>query len=191
LDGMLRRGEISVDQYTGAMAELEEQFANADVESNTFTQAIDDIANSMADAIVSGENMGDALRGVFQQIARDLISSGIRSLLQNTFSFGGSKGGGFFGSLFGGLFGGFRAEGGPVSSGNAYVVGEEGPELFMPQSSGQIIPNGATGGRSEVTVRLAVPKGVTVEETRQIAGDVAVTVVGEYDQDQKERARRT
>lgn len=42
---------------------------------------------------------------------------------------------------------GTRASGGPVSSGIPYLVGEGGPELFMPSSSGSIIPNmGASGG---------------------------------------------
>lgn len=47
-------------------------------------------------------------------------------------------------------FGGFGAEGGPVSRGTLYVVGEEGPELFVPDSNGRIIPNDAlpSGGTS-------------------------------------------
>jgi tape measure domain-containing protein len=39
-----------------------------------------------------------------------------------------------------------RATGGPVSSGSPYVVGERGPELFVPNGSGTIIPNSAMGG---------------------------------------------
>lgn len=39
-----------------------------------------------------------------------------------------------------------RASGGPVSAGRPYVVGENGPELFMPGRSGTIVPNGALGG---------------------------------------------
>jgi len=38
------------------------------------------------------------------------------------------------------------AEGGPVTPGHPYVVGEEGPELFVPSVGGQIIPNGGGGG---------------------------------------------
>lgn len=38
-----------------------------------------------------------------------------------------------------------RAVGGPVSAGQPYVVGERGPELFVPAQSGQIVPNGAAG----------------------------------------------
>jgi hypothetical protein len=48
-----------------------------------------------------------------------------------------------------GMFGGGRASGGPVSGGTTYMVGEQGPELFTPNSNGSIIPNGslaAVGG---------------------------------------------
>jgi hypothetical protein len=40
----------------------------------------------------------------------------------------------------------FRAAGGPVSSGSPYIVGEQGPELFVPSSSGSIVPNNKLGG---------------------------------------------
>ena len=39
------------------------------------------------------------------------------------------------------IFGGFRAKGGPVQPGRAYVVGERGPELMVPQVPGTIVPN--------------------------------------------------
>jgi hypothetical protein len=41
-----------------------------------------------------------------------------------------------------GAFGGGKAAGGPVSSGTAYMVGERGPEMFVPSQSGTIVPNG-------------------------------------------------
>lgn len=43
----------------------------------------------------------------------------------------------------GGKIRGKRAGGGPVGKSNAYVVGEKGPELFVPDSSGTIVPNSA------------------------------------------------
>jgi len=46
-----------------------------------------------------------------------------------------------------------KALGGPVIAGTSYMVGERGPELFVPNSSGNIVPNGATsGGFGNVTV---------------------------------------
>jgi phage-related minor tail protein len=38
-----------------------------------------------------------------------------------------------------------RASGGPITAGRPYVVGERGPEIIVPKSGGQVIPNGATG----------------------------------------------
>ena len=38
-----------------------------------------------------------------------------------------------------------RASGGPVKAGQPYMVGERGPEMFVPNQSGNIIPNGASG----------------------------------------------
>ena len=43
-----------------------------------------------------------------------------------------------------------KAGGGPVSGGSPYIVGEKGPELFVPGSSGNIVPNHAMGGANVV-----------------------------------------
>jgi hypothetical protein len=50
-------------------------------------------------------------------------------------------------------FGGPRALGGPVTQGSSYLVGERGPELFTPSSSGNITPNSAMGGNT-ITVNV-------------------------------------
>jgi hypothetical protein len=47
----------------------------------------------------------------------------------------------------------FRAAGGPVAQGGSYIVGERGPELFTPSSSGNITPNSAMGG-ANITVNV-------------------------------------
>lgn len=49
---------------------------------------------------------------------------------------------------------GKRAEGGPVSSGGTYLVGEQGPELFTPRLSGNIIPNGRLGGGAVINITI-------------------------------------
>lgn len=50
-----------------------------------------------------------------------------------------------------------KAAGGPVSGGTPYIVGERGPELFVPRSSGNIVPNG--GGGSNYNVSITVTEG--------------------------------
>jgi phage-related minor tail protein len=76
--------------------------------------------------------------------------------------FGGGGGGGLIGTLAGAvssLFGApGRATGGPVTGGQAYVVGERGPELFVPTAAGRIGPAGAAAsGAVNVTVNVATP----------------------------------
>lgn len=75
---------------------------------------------------------------------RDLVNSiwdKIKGIAQ---SIGNSK----LGKLLG--FGGARADGGTVASGMTYLVGERGPELFTPSTSGSIIPNHRLGGGGQV-----------------------------------------
>lgn len=68
------------------------------------------------------------------------------------------------------LFGGFRAGGGPVSGGTPYVVGERGPELFVPGSSGSVVPNHALGGGG-ITLNVTVTNPVASGE--QLANELA------------------
>ena len=53
-------------------------------------------------------------------------------------------------SLGGLNFGGYRADGGRTTPGNAYMVGERGPELFVPGAQGNIVPNNAMGSANVV-----------------------------------------
>lgn len=55
-----------------------------------------------------------------------------------------------------GLFnvGGARANGGPVSAGTPYLVGERGPEYFVPKSDGTILPNGQSPGGVKIDLNF-------------------------------------
>jgi hypothetical protein len=73
------------------------------------------------------------------------------------------------GSAISSAFGGFRAEGGSVSAGKSYVVGERGAEMFVPRSSGTIIPNGGMGGS---TFNITVNGAIDAEGTARTIVDV-------------------
>ncbi|MCI0422751.1 MAG: tape measure domain-containing protein, partial [Acidobacteria bacterium] len=60
--------------------------------------------------------------------------------------------GGLFESIFGGIFGGGRQHGGLVSPSQAFLVGEGGPELFVPAASGRIVPNNQLGGGTVINI---------------------------------------
>jgi hypothetical protein len=117
--------------------------------------------------------LGGALRIAIQAIGAvistvvDLVASLVRGF-QNVVKFGQAVGGviGAVGGFLG--FGGNRAMGGPVSGSTAYVVGERGPELFVPQGSGTIIPNNRMSGGG-TTINLTVNGAIDSESTaRQI-----------------------
>lgn len=116
--------------------------------STVFTSAFDGL-------ITKGGKFADVLErlgtGLARIIERQFITKPLESALTGFFGNGAAEGGSkllsgatsAIGDWFSGLF---RAEGGPVMAGSPYIVGEQGPELFMPQTSGSIIPNGSFGG---------------------------------------------
>ncbi len=67
-----------------------------------------------------------------------------------------------------------RASGGSVYSGRAYVVGEKGPELFVPQISGQIVPSSRTSrggdGLGGITIERLVVQGSVLTEKELAQG---------------------
>ena len=88
------------------------------------------IVGAIDGAITGAKSLQESLSDILKDIGKMLISFGIRSLL------GGINIGGV--PLAG------RAAGGPVSSNSTYMVGEKGPELFVPRTSGTIVPADAT-----------------------------------------------
>lgn len=102
------------------------------------------------------EDLGKMAMSILSQIAATAVRGGL-----NEIGIGGRSSGGLAGlgaSLIGGLLGlPGRATGGPVAPGAAYLVGERGPEMFVPTSSGQIVPNGRPlGGARDVRVSITV-----------------------------------
>jgi phage-related protein len=83
------------------------------------------------------------------------------------------------GSVVGGILGHIpgRAAGGPVSKGQAYVVGESGPELFVPGMNGSIVPN--TTSPSRATSTAGAIGGINVNIYGDVTGDEVVRKVRE------------
>jgi TP901 family phage tail tape measure protein len=64
-----------------------------------------------------------------------------------------------------------KSMGGPSKAGQAYLVGEQGPEIFRPNVNGRIIPNGATGGG--VNINVSAPITIAANDSAEvIAGAV-------------------
>jgi phage-related minor tail protein len=140
------------------------------------------IENALSRAIVSGklgfEDLKRLALSVMADIARAAISGGIGSVLGGG---GGSKGGGGLLSLGTSiamaLFGApGRATGGPVSAGRAYRVGERGPELFVPTSSGRVEAAGAGARHIAITVNVRGEAGSEPQRLAQTGRQLARAV---------------
>lgn len=104
------------------------------------------LAEGFKAAVFEGEKLDQVLRNIVKRLASrgvDAAFSTLFNALGN--SVAGSVGG--FNPLAGAFsFGGSRAVGGNVQPGNWYMVGENGPEPFVPNTSGTIIPNNVASG---------------------------------------------
>jgi hypothetical protein len=116
------------------------------------------------------------------QIASQALQSGIGALFGPATATGGRGSGGlgaFFGQAIGALLGlPGRATGGPVAPGAAYLVGERGPEVFVPTAAGRVEPGIQAASRTvRVSIQVAQPKGADAptalrRSSRQIASSV-------------------
>ena len=130
------------------------------------------LVDAIEGAINGTKTLGDVARSVFTEIQRSLIRFGVNSLLSSIPGIGGF----------------FRAEGGPVSRGKSYIVGERGPEMFTPGSSGMITPNHELGGGTNVVVNVDA-SGSNVEgdedQGRELGRLISVAVQSELIQQQR------
>lgn len=158
--------------------EIEELVIDVRAATGGFASDMNRMRHALDTTLVDGfERAGDLLeRGLLRAIRKG--SLGFNDLKQIAFSaidqiaaqalqsglgaiFGPSGGGigGLLGGTLGALFGlPGRATGGPVSPGRGYLVGENGPELFMPTSAGRV-ENLATSPPPAREVRVAIQLG--------------------------------
>jgi hypothetical protein len=134
------------------------------------------IDNALARAIRTGKLGFDDLKRVALSAMAEIAQASLRALFNPPGS-GGGVGGGLLnglGSLVTGLLGlPGRATGGPVSAGRGYVVGERGPELFVPSSGGRIehLSGGARDVRVAIAIQAPAPSDPQVlrQSSRQVA----------------------
>lgn len=137
---------------------------NVDMQSESAKTAAA-IGANFQDAFASW--LGGADQGFSELLKRMAAEMATSSLFKSLASmFGGATTGtaGFFANFFGGA----RAGGGPVTAGKGYLVGERGPELFMPSRSGSIIPNGP--GDPALVQHFHVQVGLPPQWEAQLAG---------------------
>lgn len=121
------------------------------------------IAHGFEDAILSGQKLSEVVRGLAQDLLRMVFNQTITAPLAGMISGGIAS-----------AFGGMRAAGGPVGTGSSYLVGENGPELFVPSTAGRIMNEhqmgggGGGGGGTVVNLNYNIASGVTRAELKPI-----------------------
>lgn len=139
------------------------------------------IETALAKAITSGKTGFDDLKKLALSALEQIAAASLKSLFQQS----GDSGGGSLGSslvsglsgLIAGLLGSpGRATGGPVSGGRPYIVGENGPELFVPPGSGRIETMGSSGRNVQVSIAVTTPTLSDPQVLRQSSTQVARAV---------------
>ena len=130
--GTIKKEKDAIDETTDSTGKLSEAFKK--VGDNIATG----VSDALHDAVMQTRTLGEAARSILQGIASDLLRLGINTLLKGT-------GIGIFKNLTG------FAAGGRPPVGRPSIVGERGPELFVPSTAGTIIPNSKMGGMGGTT----------------------------------------
>ena len=152
-----RRDEYQAEaKRLGDLAEMRKRNAAelASQEQARYEEAQANLTGVVSSFIHNIGDIGGAFKGLLNSFSSAVINQFAGQVAGSLLSGGG---GGFFASIFGsGLFG--SARGGPGRRGQAILVGEGGPEVFVPDSNGTIVPNSATfpgrGGGGGATVNL-------------------------------------
>ena len=138
------------------------------------------IENSLSRAITSGKLGFDDLKRIALSALSEIATASLRSMFSQLPGQTGAGGGiaGGLGSILSGLLGSpGRATGGPVSDGRPYLVGERGPELFVPSRAGRIETLGSPGSRDvRVSIAVQAPVGQEPQALRQSSRQIARAV---------------
>ena len=170
-DGLMSGISLGANAFS---TELENATSDADKLKEKFMeigQSIEDgVVQNLTDAAMGTKSLGDAAISVLNDLKRKLIEVAMQQAVSGLGNFLGTALSGLFGGGGGGLstkqlfssgaslginnasdfLSGAPplkfANGGRPPVGRASIVGEKGPELFVPSSAGNIIPNNAIGG---------------------------------------------
>ena len=170
-DQLAREDAVRQDSALGqqeaikALTKQFEPFNKAQMQTNALWSGMSNAIDTFVD---TGKfKFGDFAKSIIQDLIKIELKAQATKLLS---SLGG--GGNILGSIFS-FFSG-RAAGGPVSANTPYVVGEKGPELFMPNTAGKVIPNGGSigGGAGAVNAPITnnyITNNISAIDSKSVA----------------------
>lgn len=160
LNAIFEKGEIGIDDYINTKRELDELFGENEALNNfidTLGTAQKALSEDLATAFLEGQNAGDAFKDFFKKMINQIIADIIRlqiiqpilTSIMGAFGISGSF-------ATGGQFIPGKHNGGSMMPNRPAIVGEKGPELFIPAGAGTIVANshlqGGGGGRPNIII---------------------------------------
>ena len=163
----VEQADIALFEATGNITEsVDEATKKTQDLLRDIKSEVDQFSNSLVDSMLdANKKIGDIVEDILTSFAKLAFRKAVADPISDSV-------GGFLGSLFG------RASGGPVFKNDPVMVGERGPEVFVPQSNGNIVSNDALGGSGAVinfTVNSLDPRSaadVIIQNRNVIVGIV-------------------
>ena len=182
----------AIESFTNISAAGTEQLAGLESASaGSFSNMSAHIADFASRGI---EFFGNFIQTAFQMVGN--LAQGVGGALGNLFGGGGGGGGGLLGGIggigggllggIGGLFGGFFADGGRPPLGRVSIIGERGPELFVPDTAGTVLPNDVINGlapngpsqSNQMNQTLNLQPGVSRAELLELLPEIQDATLG-------------
>lgn len=148
--------ELKLDAIADKNAELKQSFAS--------------LTSGIVNGMMRGKTATERLTNALDNVAGQLMDAGINMLISGlTGGITGSFGGGGGVDAWAGLRSiSGRATGGPVGKGRPYMVGERGPEMFVPSTAGKVVANqNMNGGASVFNIDARGAQAGVGEEIRR------------------------
>jgi phage-related minor tail protein len=144
------------------------------------------LESTLVRAIRTGKLGFEDLKRVALSVMAEIAASAIRSGIGSIFDGGNQSGHGGLLTALGSILGlPGRATGGPVSPGRAFLVGERGPEVFVPTSSGSVAPISAAAPARDMRIAITInapansAPDMLARSSRQVARAIRQQLQGE------------
>lgn len=161
LNGEVERTPNIFNKWGASLKDVSEQMPSlAEHMATVSKSAAGSLTDALTSAISGAKSFGDAMKDMAKSVIDSLIKMMVQYwIVQPLFN----AIGGALGMPTTAATG--KAIGGSVQNGQPYMVGERGPEMFVPNQSGSIVPNGSLGGGGGVTVNQTINVSTGVQQT--------------------------
>lgn len=190
----------AIDDVSAAYARQADELRKAqeqyDLQKDVIKSAFDGLRSALEDGKLDWKDFGDIANSILDKIIDKIENDLVDAILQAS-----GAGGGSFGSILSFLTGGgggggsdpgiisalgLRANGGPVTAGQPYIVGERRPELFVPNQSGTIVPRVPTitaGGSGAFAPSVTFAPTISVQGGGGDAGEQVTAALKKFERE--------